>query len=146
MCCDQDVGWFHITVHDANAVCCIQGRPHLTDPAAGLFVVDAVRGPDSVGKRQTRDVFHNHIGHAVVDDEIVHANGIRMRQPGSKPGLSHDSIQTGAIVAAWSGKKLLYRDLPVQQLVFCQPHLTHRAPSKRAQATIATSQHGLRAH
>jgi hypothetical protein len=146
MSCDQDVGWFHISVHDAHAVCRIQCRRNLTDPASSLIVVNAIRGPDPVGKRRPRDVFHDYIRHAVVDYEIVHANRIRMRQPGSKPGLSHHSIQTSAIVAAGSGKKLLDRDLPVQQLIFCEPHLTHRAPPERAQTTIATSQHGLGAH
>ena len=108
----------------------LQSGGDLADPVARLAGSERAGAADSLGERIARHIFHDHVGLLVVDDQVVHRDGIGMVELGGQARLAAHPLTPLAEAGVRVGAQLFDGHRAAEQCVVGEPHLAHRAPAE----------------
>ena len=139
---DEDVARLDVAVHHARGM--RRGQPvgHVATDRGNLHRQERPLRPHDGGQGVRRQVLHHQPRPVLVDDDVEHADDVRMLQTGADAALPLEPL-AGLLdlrrVGARDGQQFLHRHRPVEQLVGAAPHDTHGADADLLLEAVAVA-------
>ena len=127
-----------MSLYDMMVVGSLKPCHHLNRNADRFFCRKSPLSLYIVFERNTFHKLHDHIEQSSVLSHVIYIPHIRMHQPGRRLSFAYELLDKYLVVAVITFQ-YLYRNIPVQLMVFSFIHVRHAAGTDTAQYLIPLS-------